>query len=150
MKKNLKIRIRRKPDALDLPLPRYMTHGASGMDLFADVESETVIKSGEIRLISCGIYISIPEGYEAEVRPRSGLALKHGITLLNSPGTIDSDFRGLVSLIVMNLGKKDFVVKRGERLAQMVIKEVVKADLLEVDSLDRTPRGAGGFGHSGR
>ena len=150
MKKNLKIRIRRKPDALDLALPRYMTHGASGMDLSADVQSETVIKSGEIKLISCGIYISIPEGYEAEVRPRSGLALKHGITLLNSPGTIDSDFRGLVSLIVMNLGKKDFVVKRGERLAQMVIKEVVKADLLEVDSLDRTPRGAGGFGHSGR
>jgi len=150
LRKNLKIRIRRKEGVLDLPLPRYMTRGASGMDLFADVQGEATIKSAEIKLISCGIYISIPEGYEAEVRPRSGLALKHGITLLNSPGTIDSDFRGLVSLIVINLGKKDFVVKRGDRLAQMVIKEVVRADLLLVDSLDQTERDTRGFGHSGR
>ena len=149
MNQNLKIRIKRKPDADDLPLPRYMTGGASGMDLYADVDSDTTLKSREIKLISCGIYVSIPEGYEAEVRPRSGLALKHGITLLNSPGTIDSDFRGLLSLIVINLGKEDFTVKRGDRLAQMVIKEVVRAELVEVEDLDRTERNTRGFGHSG-
>ena len=149
MNQDLKIRIKRKPGADDLPLPRYMTSGASGMDLYADVDGDTTLASREIKLISCGVYISIPEGYEAEVRPRSGLALKHGITLLNSPGTIDSDFRGLLSLIVINLGQKDFTITRGARLAQMVIKEVVKAELLEVDDLDRTERDTRGFGHSG-
>jgi dUTP pyrophosphatase len=105
---------------------------------------------GEIRLISSGIYVSIPEGYEAEIRPRSGLALKHGVSLVNTPGTIDSDYRGLLSLIMINHGKEPFKIKRGDRVAQMVIKEVIKADLKIVDELDETVRSSGGFGHTGR
>jgi len=119
------------------------------VDLCADVDGKVVISPGEIKLISCGIYIAIPEGYEAEVRPRSGLALKHGITLVNTPGTIDSDYRGLVNLIVINLGKQDFVVERGHRLAQMVIREVTRADFEETEELDATLRAHGGFGHTG-
>jgi dUTP pyrophosphatase len=147
--KSVKIGIRKKENCLDLPLPRYATHGASGMDLYADVESETVIAPGEIKLVSCGVYLSIPEGYEAEIRPRSGLALKHGITLVNTPGTIDSDYRGLLSLIMTNLGKEPFAVKRGDRVAQMVIKEVIKAEFDEREELDATARSHGGFGHTG-
>lgn len=119
------------------------------MDLYADVETETVISPGEIKLISCGIYIELPEGYEAQTRPRSGLALKHGITLVNTPGTIDSDYRGLVNLIVTNLGKEDFRIERGHRLAQMVIREVTRADFQEVEELGETERAHGGFGHTG-
>jgi len=119
------------------------------MDLYADVRDNSVIKPDDIRLISTGIYISIPNGYEAEIRPRSGLALKHGLTLLNAPGTIDSDFRGLLSLIIINLGKEDFVVKRGMRLAQMIIKEVIRAEFEVVEELDATKRSVGGFGHTG-
>ena len=145
----VKITIRRKEGAKDLPLPKYITSGASGMDLYADVQDEVTLHPGEIKLLSCGIYLSIPEGYEAEVRPRSGLALKHGITLVNAPGTIDSDYRGLVSLIITNLGKVPFVIKRGDRLAQAVIKEVVRAELEEADELDETLRSSGGFGHTG-
>jgi len=145
----VKISIRRREGAKDLPLPAYITAGASGMDLYADTEGEVTLRPGEIKLISCGIYLSMPEGYEAEVRPRSGLALKHGITLVNAPGTIDSDYRGLVSLIITNLGKDPFKIKRGDRLAQAVIKEVVKAELEEADELDETVRSSGGFGHTG-
>ena len=105
---------------------------------------------GLIKLVSSGIYLSIPIGYEAEIRPRSGLALKHGISLVNTPGTIDSDYRGLLSLIMINHGKAPFAIKRGERIAQMVIKEVIKAEVEMVDSLDETSRSAGGFGHTGR
>jgi len=119
------------------------------MDLYADVGGESLLEPGEVKLVSTGIYVSIPKGYEAEIRPRSGLALKHGITLLNTPGTIDSDFRGLLSLIVINLGKMPFRIKRGMRLAQMVIKEVIKADFEVVEELDSTVRSAGGFGHTG-
>lgn len=147
--KSIAIGIKRKEDAGDLPLPAYATEGASGMDLYADVSGESVLEPGEVKLVSAGIYVSIPKGYEAEVRPRSGLALKHGITLLNAPGTIDSDFRGLLSLIVINLGKMPFRIKRGMRLAQMVIKEVIKADFKVVEELDSTVRSAGGFGHTG-
>ena len=120
-----------------------------GMDLVADVEGEATLMPGEIRLISAGIYISIPEGYEAETRPRSGLALKHGISLVNTPGTIDSDYRGLVGLIMINHGKAPFVIKRGDRIAQMVIKEVIKADIDIKEDLDDTVRSGGGFGHTG-
>ena len=120
------------------------------MDLCADVEGEVVILPGEIKLISSGIYLSIPPGFEAEIRPRSGLALKHGISLVNTPGTIDSDYRGLLSLIVINHGKESFKIKRGERIAQMVIKEVLKAEIEVTDCLDETLRSAGGFGHTGR
>ena len=147
--KKIKIKIRRKKNAKDLPLPRYMTNGSSGMDLYADVEGELILEPGQIRLISCGIYLSIPEGFEAEIRPRSGLALKHGITLVNTPGTIDSDYRGSVNLIMTNLGKLPFKIERGDRVAQMVIKEVIKAELAEAEDLDETVRSSRGFGHTG-
>lgn len=147
--KRIGIGIKRKEGAEDLPLPRYITPGSSGMDLYADVRDELALEPGDIKLVSCGIHISIPEGFEAEVRPRSGLALKHGITLVNTPGTIDSDYRGLVSLIMTNLGKRAFNIKRGDRVAQLVIKEVVRAELLEAQELDETVRSQGGFGHTG-
>lgn len=120
------------------------------MDLSADVDGEVVLLPGEIRLISSGIYLSIPEGYEAEIRPRSGLALKHGVSLVNTPGTIDSDYRGLVSLIMINHGKEPFRIGRGDRVAQMVVKEVVRADVEVSDQLDETVRSHGGFGHTGK
>jgi dUTP pyrophosphatase len=147
--KRINIRLKKKEGCEDLPLPRYATAGSSGMDLYADVGAEVTIAPAEIRLISAGIYLSIPQGYEAEIRPRSGLALKHGVSLVNTPGTIDSDYRGLVSVIVINHGKEPFRIKRGDRIAQIVIKEVVKADLEVREELDDTVRSSGGFGHTG-
>lgn len=148
--KTVKIGIKKKDGCEDLPLPKYATQGSSGMDLCADVEGEVTILPGEIKLISSGIYLSIPVGYEAEIRPRSGLALKHGISLVNTPGTIDSDYRGLLSLIMINHGKEPFKIKRADRVAQMVIKEVMKAEIELKDSLDETVRSSGGFGHTGK
>lgn len=145
----IKVDVRRKKDCLDLPLPRYATEGSSGMDLYADVRNDTVLRPGEIKLISAGIHLSIPAGYEAQIRPRSGLALKHGITLVNTPGTIDSDYRGLLSIILTNLGKEDFIIRRGDRIAQMVFKKVTQAQLFVVDEIDETVRSTGGFGHTG-
>ena len=145
----IKIALKRKEGCEDLPIPKYATNGSSGMDLSADVDGEVELLPGEIKLISTGIYLSIPEGYEAQTRPRSGLALKHGISLVNTPGTIDSDYRGLVSLIVINHGKDAFKIKRGDRIAQMVINEVIKADIELSESLDETARSVGGFGHTG-
>ena len=147
--KKIKILVKRKESAKDIPLPEYATSGSSGMDLCADVDGEVTLKPGEIKLVSCGIYLSIPKGFEAQMRPRSGLALKHGITLVNTPGTIDSDYRGLVSLIMTNIGKEPFVIKRGDRVAQMVIKEVITARVEETEDLDDTVRSSGGFGHTG-
>ena len=147
--KKIKIAIKRREGASDVALPRYVTEGSSGVDLSADVDGEVILEPGQIKLVSCGIYLSIPEGFEAEVRPRSGLALKHGVTLVNAPGTIDSDYRGLVSLIMTNLGKEPFKIRRGDRVAQLVIKEVVRAEFLEEESLDETVRSEGGFGHTG-
>lgn len=147
--KKITLEIRKKEDCLDLPLPRYATEGSSGMDLYADVRGDLELKAGEIKLVSCGIYINLPAGYEAEIRPRSGLALKHGISLVNSPGTIDSDYRGLVGLVMINLGSAPFTIKRGDRVAQMVIKQVIKAELDERGSLNETARSSGGFGHTG-
>jgi len=126
-----------------------MSSGASGMDLYSDVKSDVILAPGEIKLISAGIYVGIPQKYEAQIRPRSGLALKHGISIVNSPGTIDSDFRGLVGIILINLGKEPFKVSRGDRIAQMVIKPIVQAELEEVKELDETDRAGGGFGHTG-
>jgi len=143
------INIKRKPGCDDLPMPRYMSDGASGMDIYADVDSACVLSPGEIKLISSGFYMSIPRGYEVQIRPRSGLAVKHGISIVNSPGTIDSDFRGLVSIILINLGKEDFTIRRGDRIAQMVVQPVVRADLKIVEELDDTVRSHGGFGHTG-
>ncbi len=148
--KTIKILLKKKEGCQDLPVPRYATSGSSGVDLYADVSKETVLLPGDIKLISAGIYISIPKGYEAEVRPRSGLAIKHGISLVNTPGTIDSDYRGLVNLIMINHGKEPFTLHRGDRIAQMVIKEVVVAEIKVTDDLDDTVRSHGGFGHTGR
>ena len=147
--RNIKVLLKRKEGCEDLPVPKYATAGSSGLDLSADVEGEVVLKPGEIKLISSGFYISIPEGYEAEIRPRSGLALKHGVSLVNTPGTIDSDYRGLLSLIMINHGKEPFTIRRGDRVAQMVIKEVIKAVIEITDGLDDTVRSTGGFGHTG-
>jgi dUTP pyrophosphatase len=119
------------------------------MDLCAAVEGEVTLLPGERKLISTGIRISVPEGYEAQVRPRSGLAFKHGIGVLNAPGTVDSDYRGVVSVIMFNFGKEPFVIKRSDRIAQMVIQKVVKAEWIESDDLDETERKSGGFGSTG-
>ncbi len=145
----IKVKIRQDEAAKDLPLPRYATSGSSGMDVCAAVSGEVVIEPGDIKLISAGFYLSIPLGYEAEMRPRSGLAIKHGITLVNTPGTIDSDYRGLVSVILTNIGKKPYTIRRGDRIAQMVFKESVRAELEAREELDETERSVGGFGHTG-
>ena len=147
--RKVKVRIQRSPGAKDLALPSYQSAQASGLDLCADVPQDVTLGPGDIKLISTGISISLPSGYEAQIRPRSGLALKHGITMVNTPGTIDSDYRGVISLILTNLGKEPYVIKRGARLAQMVIQEVIQADIEEVDELDETVRAHGGFGHTG-
>jgi len=132
----------------DIPFPRYMTEQAAGMDIFAAVASDEKIMPGQRRKIPTGIAIALPEGYEAQIRPRSGLAIHQGITLLNSPGTIDADYRGEISLIVINHGEEPFVVQRGMRLAQMVVQQVCQALWIESSELDSTPRGKGGFGHT--
>jgi len=132
-----------------LPLPVYASDGASGMDLRACVERPITLNPGDIQLIPTGLAVSVPPGYEAQVRPRSGLALNHGIGMVNSPGTIDSDYRGEVGIILINWGKAPFVISRGDRIAQMVISRVYRAEILESDDLDDTRRGTGGFGHSG-
>jgi len=147
--KKVAVRIKRKAGCQDLPLPQYMSPGASGMDLYADVDGEITLAPGEIKLVSAGIYLSIPKGYEAEVRPRSGLALKYGIGLVNSPGTIDSDYRGLVNVIMTNWGKEPFLIKRGDRIAQIIVKEVIRAEFEVSEELDETIRSTGGFGHTG-
>ena len=141
--------IARTEDAADLPLPAYMSEGAAGMDLYANVKEEVTVEKGSIKLIPTGIRIALPEGFEAQIRPRSGLAIKNGISLVNSPGTIDSDYRGEIGVIVINLGENDFVVKRGDRIAQMVINRYEKVEWTECADLDETERGEGGFGHSG-
>jgi dUTP pyrophosphatase len=147
--KKLVIKIKKEPGCEDLPLPHYLTPGAAGMDLFAAVEDSVTIQSREVMMISTGIRLSIPPGYEGQVRPRSGLALKHGIGLLNSPGTIDSDYRGLVGVILFNFGENSFVIKRGDRIAQLVICKVERVFFQIVDELDSSERESGGFGSTG-
>lgn len=131
-------------------LPRYATPLSAGMDLRASLDEPVKLKPMERRLIPTGLRIALPAGYEAQVRPRSGLALKNGITVLNTPGTIDADYRGEIGVILINLGTEDFVVEDGERIAQMVIARHEQPQLVEVAILDETERGEGGFGHSGR
>ena len=131
------------------PLPRYTTPLSAGMDLRANLDAPVVLRPLERRLIPTGLRIALPEGYEAQVRPRSGLALKKGITVLNTPGTVDADYSGEVGVILINLSQEDFVVEDGERIAQMVIARHEQAELVEVSVLSETERGAGGFGHSG-
>ena len=131
-------------------LPAYATALSAGMDLRANVDESIVMQPMERRLIPTGLYIALPPGYEAQVRPRSGLALKHGITVLNTPGTIDADYRGEIGVVLVNLSQDDFVVNDGERIAQMVIARCEQGELISVDVLDETERGAGGYGHTGR
>ncbi len=134
----------------DIELPEYKSTGASGMDVRAAVESTVILRPGEIKLIPTGLRMAIGEGYEIQVRPRSGLALKHGITVTNSPGTIDADYRGPVGIILANTSTEDFEVNRGDRIAQFVIQEVTQAEIEIVDELPDTERGAGGFGSTGK
>jgi len=145
----LKVSIRRLPAAADLPLPERATAHASGFDLRARVSGSLVVAVGARALIPTGVAIAVPPGYEAQIRPRSGLALKSGLTLLNSPGTIDADYRGEVGVIVVNHGTDPVTIARGDRIAQMVIQTVPGVDLESVDELPETERGAGGFGHTG-
>ena len=130
-------------------MPVKMTEHAAGFDLHAAVDQSVTLKAGEIRVIPCGFAMAVPVGYEAQVRPRSGLASRHGVTLVNTPGTIDAGYRGEVCVPLINLGRVDFVVERGMRIAQMLIAPVPQVNLVEVQDLDETPRGAGGFGHTG-
>ncbi len=143
------VNLKRLPHGEDLPLPRYMTDGASGMDLYAAVEQKLAIHPGETVLVPTGIAVAIPRGYEIQVRPRSGLAFKHGMGILNSPGTIDSDYRGEIKIIMINLGNRVFELDRGTRIAQMVLQKVNYIDWREVEELSETERNAGGFGHTG-
>jgi len=143
------IRVKRLAGNQDIALPSYETEGASGLDLRAAVNGELTLHPGEIRLVPTGLAISLPRGYEAQIRPRSGLALKHGVGMVNSPGTIDSDYRGEVGLVLINWGSAPFVIKRGDRIAQMIVTRVSRAEVLEVEWLEPTERGEGGFGHSG-
>jgi dUTP pyrophosphatase len=146
------IPVRRLPHAEGLPLPAYETPGAAGMDLRAAIPEDQpmTLRPGARDRAPTGLCIAVPEGFEAQIRPRSGLAAKAGVTCLNTPGTIDSDYRGEVQVILINLGAEDFVIRRGDRIAQMVIAPVASAAWLEVDSLDDTARGVGGFGSTGR
>jgi len=146
------VRIKRLPHGEGLPLPAYETAHAAGMDLRAAVADDAplTLQPGSWALVPTGLTMALPEGYEAQVRPRSGLAAKHGITCLNSPGTIDADYRGEVKVILINHGPELFVIRRGERIAQMIIAPVVQVTLEEVEALDDTARGAGGFGSTGR
>ena len=130
-------------------LPTYATPQSAGMDLRANIEAPIILHPMERRLIPTGLHIALPEGYEAQVRPRSGLALKHGLTVLNSPGTIDADYRGEIGVLLINLSQEDFVINDGERIAQMVIARHEQADFVVVDELDQTERGEGGYGHTG-
>lgn len=143
------LRIRPDDDS-DIPLPQYMTSQSAGMDIYAAIKKDLLLEKGEISLIPTGFAIAIPEGFEAQIRPRSGLAVKHGIGLINSPGTIDSDYRGEVMIPAINLGNKNYIVKRGDRIAQMIIKRVYHARIEVVEQLDTTIRDTGGFGHTGK
>jgi len=147
--KTIKVRIKRLPNAEGLALPRKASAGSSGFDLLACIETDLEVPPGQFALVPTGLSIEIPHGYEAQVRPRSGLALRNGVTVLNTPGTIDSDYRGEVGVILINLGKRSFRVKRGDRIAQMVFASVCDAVLEEAPDLDQSGRGGGGFGHTG-
>jgi dUTP pyrophosphatase len=145
----MKIFVKRLRKDPFVSLPRYMTEGSSGMDLFASLEKDVVLNPGERILIPTGISVAIPEGFEGQIRARSGLAIKYGIGVLNSPGTIDSDYRGEICVILINLGREPFTIRNGDRIAQLVINHVVRPTLEEVEDLPPTVRQNGGFGHTG-
>ena len=144
------VRIRRINRESANRLPAYMTTHAAGMDLYAEVAADLVLHPGERALVPTGIAIELPDGYEAQIRPRSGLALRHGITLVNAPGTVDPDYRGEIGVIIINHGTAPFLIRSGERIAQMVIAPFIRAELVPVDELGATARGDGGFGHTGK
>ncbi len=146
----VKVHVKKSENYKELSLPVYKTEQAAGMDLYAAIDEPITLKPGESRLVPSGIHIALPVGYEAQIRPRSGLALKHGISIVNSPGTVDSDYRGPVGIILINHGSQFFTINRGERIAQMVINKVAQADWNLVDELTETERGEGGFGHTGK
>lgn len=148
MDSDINIRITRV-EGRDVPLPAYATHGSAGMDVCAATDEVIVIHPGETVLVPTGFRLELPPGYEAQVRPRSGLAVRHSIGILNSPGTIDSDYRGEVKIILTNFGKEDFFVRNGDRIAQLVIARYVRAGWEEVQEINQTERGEGGFGHTG-
>jgi len=149
MTRKPKVQIMQLPHGKGVPLPKYMSHAAAGMDIHAAVTEDITIKPGERKLIPAGFKMALPEGYEAQVRPRSGLAIKNGISVLNTPGTIDEDYRGEVGVILINHGTEDFTVKRSDRIAQMVIKKAEQASIEVVENLTETHRSSGGFGHTG-
>ena len=146
----IQIKIKKLTHAVDLPLPQYMTDGAAGMDLLAAVEEEVLLPAGKYALIPTGIAIALPVGFEAQIRPRSGLAVKFGVTVLNAPGTIDQDYRGEIKVLLINHGQNGFQIKRGDRIAQLVLAPVVRGAWLPGTELEATGRGDGGFGHTGR
>ena len=145
----IRVIVKKSPGNEDVPLPRYMSPNAAGMDICAAVKEDTTLEPGEIKLIPTGITIALPPGFEAQIRPRSGLAIKHGISIPNTPGTIDADYRGEVRIILINLGEMPFIVKRGDRIAQMIINKVYQAHLELSTELSSTERDEGGFGHTG-
>lgn len=151
MSEVIKIKVKRISDEFsDIDLPNYATLGSAGMDVRAALIEDVTLYPGKVEMIPTNISVEIPTGYEIQVRPRSGLAAKHSIGLLNSPGTIDSDYRGEVKIIIMNFGKENFKVSRGDRIAQLIVSKVYKADIEEVNELNSSHRGEGGFGHTGK
>lgn len=147
---SVKLRVRRLPGAEGLPLPSYETNGAAGADLRSAEPGPLIIGPGQRAAVSTGLVLGIPDGFEAQVRPRSGLALRHGLTVVNAPGTIDSDYRGEVKVLMVNLGDSPVTIERGDRVAQLVLAPVTRAEFMEADELETTGRGAGGFGSTGR
>jgi dUTP pyrophosphatase len=145
----MKIYIKRLRKDHPVSMPQYMTEGASGMDLFASLQNEVILEHGERRLIPTGVAVAIPVGFEGQIRPRSGLAIQKGIGVVNGPGTIDSDYRGEIGVLLINFGKEPYTIRNGERIAQIVISQVFRAHLEEVDDLPSTQRQGGGFGHTG-
>lgn len=150
MSKPVVVRVSREPGCDDVPLPSYQTEHAAGMDLHAAVREPITLHPGERALIPTGLRIALPPGFEAQVRPRSGLAVNHGISLVNSPGTIDPDYRGEIEVVLINLGQEPFMINRGQRIAQLIIAPFARTRWQVVDALDDTPRGDGGFGHTGK
>ena len=149
--KKVSLQVKRISESFsEIPLPHYATEGSSGMDVRAAVKNSITIEKGKIGLIPTNLSVEIPHGYEIQVRPRSGLAIKHGIGVLNSPGTIDSDYRGEIKIILFNFGDENFIINSGDRIAQLVLAEVIIAEINETDDLNSSDRGEGGFGHTGK
>ncbi|HHT45722.1 MAG TPA: dUTP diphosphatase [Firmicutes bacterium] len=150
MLKQINVLFKKMEHAKDLPLPAYASEGASGLDLLAAVDRDILIAPGEFKLIPTGIAVALPAGYEGQIRPRSGLALNYGLTVLNAPGTIDADYRGEIQVIMINLGRENYRIQRGERIAQLVVNELARVKIIAVEKLPATDRGSRGFGHSGK